>query len=342
MQEKLSIKHIANLVGTSITTVSFVLNGKAKEKHISEKLTEKILKVVAELDYQPNSIARSLRTGKTKIIGFLVDDISKPFFSGIARVIDQKASARGYKIIFSSTGNDKKRISEILNIFKDRHVDGYIIAIAEGLEEEIGRLISGKAPVVFFDRYLPEIDADYVLTDNFQSTATATQHLLDNGFKKIGFVTIDTEQQQMLDRLQGYTDTVKKVKAKPQVLKIKYTNSEDSTEKIKSFLQENPDLDAIIFAANYLTMDGLRLSRLGMEQLLSSKAVLSFDDFELLEFISPSITAIEQPIEALAENIVQLLLKKLNAGESKNSGERSVLKINANLNIRQSTQTLVS
>ncbi|WP_421944765.1 LacI family DNA-binding transcriptional regulator [Pedobacter sp.] len=336
MQEKISIKDIANRVGTSTTTVSFVLNGKAKEKHISASITEKILSVVAELGYQPNSIARSLRTGKSKIIGFLVDDISKPFFSGIASVIDYKASEYGYKIIFSSTGNDRKRINEILSMFKERHVDGYIIAIAEGLEKEIGALVTDKTPVILFDRYLPELTADYVLTDNYLATYNASQHLLDKGYENIGFVTIDTQQQQMLDRYKGYAAAIDNARKTQSVLKIKYTTSEDSTECIKKFLIEKPELDAVIFASNYLTMDGLKLSRTGNEQLLTSKAVISFDDFELLEFIKPSITAIEQPIQLLGEKIVKQLIKRLQADAKPTKHE--VFNIGANLNIRQSTQ----
>ena len=83
MQNRISIKDIAKITGTSITTVSFVINGKAKEKSISDEVAQRIQKAVSELGYKPNALARGLRTGKSKIIGFLVDDISKPFFSKI-------------------------------------------------------------------------------------------------------------------------------------------------------------------------------------------------------------------------------------------------------------------
>lgn len=337
MQKKLSIKEIAKLLGTSTTTVSFVINGKAKEKHISDEVTKKVLKLVSDLNYQPNSLAKSLRTGKSKIIGFLVDDISKPFFSRIARLIDEKASAHGYKLIFSSTGNDKERAAEILRIYKERHVDGYIIALANGIEDEVTALVKTGEPVVLFDRHLTEIKTDYVLTDNFLSTFEATQHLIDNQFKNIGFVTIETNQQQMLDRLSGYTEAIGKVKMKPRVLKITYQNSENSIQEIKNFITKNADFDAVIFATNYLTMDGLRLSRLGNSNLLNGKALISFDDFELLEFITPSVTAVEQPIEAIAENIVKLLLKRLDGKAVSKNEDYSVIKLGAKLNVRQST-----
>ncbi|WP_231465710.1 MULTISPECIES: LacI family DNA-binding transcriptional regulator [unclassified Pedobacter] len=336
MNEKISIKDIANRVGTSTTTVSFVLNGKAEEKHISANITAKVLSVVAELGYQPNSIARSLRTGKSKIIGFLVDDISKPFFSNIAGVIDQAASAQGYKIIFSSTGSDKKRIKEILSMFKERSVDGYIIATAEGLEEEIGALVNSGTPVVLFDRYLPNIKSDYILTNNHGATFDATTHLIENGYENIAFVTIKTVQKQMLERLNGYTEALQKNGKKPQVLEINYQNSEQATLAIQKFLEAHKELDAVIFASNYLTMDGLKLSRFGKEKLLSGLAIVSFDDFELLEFIKPSITAIQQPIQELGEKVVKQLLKRLKADT--NDTERETFNIDASLCIRQSTQ----
>ncbi len=118
MKKKVSIKDIAKQLGISISTVSFVVNGKAKEKRISDELTKRVLQLVDELDYKPDALARSFRTGKTNIIGFLVDDISEPFFSGIARFIDEKASKKGYKIIYSSTRNNRKKAVELLQIFQ--------------------------------------------------------------------------------------------------------------------------------------------------------------------------------------------------------------------------------
>ncbi|KQS36068.1 LacI family DNA-binding transcriptional regulator [Pedobacter sp. Leaf194] len=335
--QKVSIKDIARISGTSVTTVSFVINGKAKEKHISESVISKIEKIVAEMAYKPNSLARGLRTGKSKIVGFLVDDISKPFFSEIARHIDEKASEHGYKIIFGSIGNDKERARDMLKIFSERQVDGYIIALPEGLENEVSSLLDSKVPMVFFDRFLPEINADFVLTDNAKATADATAHLVDNGFNNIAFITIETAQQQMLDRLEGYRNTIKRFGLKENILKIVYTDQKTTVGKIKSFLLENKDIDAVLFAANYLTMSALQLFKTKDKSLLTSKALISFDDFELLEFISPSITSIEQPIKAIAGQIFQLMLKRLDAKKNDGLQESSVIKLPASLIKRAST-----
>ncbi|WP_029279057.1 LacI family DNA-binding transcriptional regulator [Pedobacter borealis] len=311
MKKRVSIKDIAKQLNISITTVSFVINGKAREKNISESLTKKVLELVAELNYQPNTLATSLRTGKTKIIGFLVDDISEPFFSGIARRIDEIASSLGYKILFSSTRNDTEKAIELLQIFKDRHVDGYIMALPEGLEEEVKKLIQTDAPVVLFDRYVHDVKTDYVIIDNLSSTYEATEHLIKNNYKKIGFVTIDTLQQQMVDRLAGYESAVKQYNLPAIVKKIKYVNSAESIEEMIKFFKAEKQLDAVVFAANYICLDGLRTFRKLGIKIHKDMAVVSFDDFEILEFCEPPVTAIAQPLEAIAENVMKILLNKL-------------------------------
>jgi len=335
MKKRVSIKDIAKQLNISITTVSFVINGKAREKNISEALTKKVLDLVAELNYQPNALATSLRTGKTKIIGFLVDDISEPFFSGIARHIDEIASNLGYKILFSSTRNNTEKAIELLQIFEDRHVDGYIMALPEGLEEEVKKLIQTDAPVVLFDRYVQDVKTDYVIIDNKKSTFDATEHLINNGYKNIAFVTIDTQQLQMVDRLVGYETAIEKHKLPAVVKKIKYTSSEDSIQEMISFFKAENQLDAVVFAANYICLDGLRTFRKSGIRIHKDLAVVSFDDFEILEFCEPPVTAIAQPLEAIAENIMKVLLNKLKkAGQNIGNTQISLPTV---LNVRPSS-----
>jgi len=309
--KRVSIKDIAKQLNISITSVSFVINGRAKEKNISDALTKKVLDLVAELNYQPNSLATSLRTGKTRIIGFLVDDISEPFFSGIAKRIDEIASELGYKILFSSTRNDTTKAIELLQIFKDRHVDGYIMALPEGLEDEVKKLIATDAPVVLFDRYVQDVQADYVTINNKESTALATEHLISNGYKNIAFITVDSVQLQMFDRLAGYEETIAKHKLKPFVKKINYSTSATTIKEMSEFFNANKNLDAVIFGANYISLDGLRTFRAMGLRIQKDLAMVSFDDFEILEFCDPPVTAIAQPLEAIAENIMKTLMDRL-------------------------------
>src|SRR5687768_16180745 len=142
--KKVSLKDIARMVGASPSTVSFVLNGKGEEMRISAKLADKILRVAKRENYQPNNIAVSLRTGKSKIIGLIVDTISGNFFAALARIIESEAEKFGYKVIYCSTGNESKKARELLGMLYQYHVDGYLIIPTEGLEKEIENLSLNK------------------------------------------------------------------------------------------------------------------------------------------------------------------------------------------------------
>lgn len=194
------------------------------------------------------------------------------------------------------------------------------------------------APVVLFDRYVPDLKTDYVIIDNQGSTYEAAKHLVNNGYKRIAFVTIETEQQQMMDRLLGYESAMSESFLDSSVLKITYQNSKDSIDKIGNFLKED-EYDAVIFAANYICMDGLRAFRKFGTNIFDDIAVVSFDDFELLEFCNPPITAIAQPLEAIAENIMKIMLLRLN--EADIAGNKQIV-LPAILNVRGSSERKVN
>ena len=170
--------------------------------------------------------------------------------------------------------------------------------------------------VVLFDRYVQDVKTDYVIIDNKNSTYQATEHLIENGYKKIGFVTIDTVQQQMVDRLTGYEAAIEAYSLSPIVKKISYVNSSASIEEMVKFFKAENQLDAVIFAANYICLDGLRTFRKLGIKIHKDLAVVSFDDFEILEFCEPPVTAIAQPLEAIAENVMKILLNKLKKTEN--------------------------
>ena len=311
-EKKLSLQDIAAKLKVSATTVSFVLNGKAKEHRVSDQVVEKILKYVKATGYQPNAVARSLRTGKTRTIGLMIEDISNPFFAAIARLIEDKAYDNGYKIIYCSTNNDTKKAKELIQMFEDRGVDGYIIAAPQGMEAEIKSLIQKNRPIVLFDRYFPKIDTDYVVINNEESAFKATTYCIKQGFKKIAFVTIPSGLPQMKERLDGYLAALKKNKLKPRVREIQYSlESQMPVAEIKKFLQENSDTDAVIFATNYLGVAGLEAIQVLNYQVPRDLAVISFDDHILFKLSKPSVTAIAQPVELIADHVINILLSKL-------------------------------
>lgn len=309
MKKKITIGNIAEQLGISKTTVSFVLNGKAREKHISEALESKILEHIQKVGYRPNQSAQGLRNGKTRIIGMLVEDISDPFFSSVAREIEEIAYQQGYKIIYSSTENELEKAKDLIEIYRSRQVDGYIIAPPPGLDKEINELIDDNLPVVIFDRSIPGVHTNTVLVNNYASAYDAVVHFIVNGYRNIAMITLSSDQDQMLERLDGYNDALKRIKGLPVVKKVVYHDrNEASVKEIQEFLHDNPQLDAVFFATNYIADKGLEAIRnLGIN-IPDDLGVIVFDDHSLYRLFSPPVTAVSQPVKQIAANAIKILL----------------------------------
>ncbi|GAA4519191.1 MULTISPECIES: LacI family DNA-binding transcriptional regulator [Sphingobacterium] len=310
MKKRLSISDIANDLGISVTTVSFILNGKAREKRISESLTKRVQEYVKKVGYKPNQLAKSLRTGKTKSIVLLVEDISNPFFANIADHIEQQAYEHGYHIIYCSVKNDEQRAKELINLFYDRQIDGFIIAPTEGLSDVINVLLKRGVPVVLFDRPLVDVDAHTVITENEKGAFDGTMFLLqEKKAKRIGFVTITSSQSQMKGRLEGYMKAVDSVGMDLLVKKINPSQKdEEVVDQLRDFIQDNK-LDAIFFATNYLAINGLRAIK---KYKLDIEKLVSFDENAAFELVVPPVSAISQNIPEIAKQVVRILLSQIN------------------------------
>ncbi|MFD2037401.1 LacI family DNA-binding transcriptional regulator [Belliella marina] len=314
-KKKISIKDIAKELGVSITTVSFIINGKAKEKRISDAMIKMVEDYVAKIGYRPNHLAQSLRSGKSKVIVFMVEDISNSFFSTIARLIEEKAFDNGYKIIYCSTENEAKKAIELIETFKSRNVDGFIITPTLGLESQIKNLLSENFGVILFDRWIPSLDCSHVIVENEKSCFEGTKHLIDNGCKRIAFITLESDQTQMKDRLLGYQRAMGSFGLDPLVFEEPFhTSSEEFMgDQIMDFLKIHEDVDAVFFATNYLAFEGLHAFRKLDKRIPDDLQVLSFDDHFFFGLYQPSISAIAQPIELIAETLMEGILNQLNS-----------------------------
>lgn len=335
-KKKISIQDIATRLNISKSTVSFIVNGKAKEMRISEELTNSVLKLVNEVGFKPNHLAQSLATGKTNSIGLIVENISDPFFARIASLIEERAYNSGYKIIYSSTNGETAKAISLLKMFEERQVDGYIISPPVGVEKEIQSIIDNGSPVILFDRYLPGICTDYVGIDNLDITYKACKHLYKRGFSKIAFVTLDSKQSQMQERLKGYQRLVDEYQLEFYLLEIPYNyKNRQSVRRISNFLKKHKEIEALCFATNYLGVNGLESIRNLNLSIPDDIAVVVFDDNELFRLHSPSITSIAQPMEEISVHLINILLEKL--GLNRVKSERKIEIIPSKLIVRDSS-----
>lgn len=312
----LSIKDIAVKANVSITTVSFIINGKAKEKSISEAVIEKVEKIIEESGYKPNQIARSLRTGNSNIIGLIVEDISNSFFARIARLIEDKAYKRGYKIIYSSTENSLDKAQELINMFKSRKVDAYIISPIKGLEDDIQTLLNENKPVILFDRNLPNLKTNYVGANHFTASYNSVENFIQEKRKNIALVTTDIDVMQITERYEGYKKGLADygyTYNDDLVVKIHFNQDEEATiEEIKNLFQSK-NVDAVLFATNYLAISGLKALKQLSKKIGKDLSVIAYDDHEAFELHTPGISTVQQPLEEIAETVIKLILSQLSS-----------------------------
>ena len=313
--KRVSIKDIAKQAGVAPSTVSFVLNGKAKEMRISDKVAEDIKALAKEIGYYPNQTAVSLRTGKSKIIGLIVEDISNVFFATLAKYIEDKAYSLGYRIVYCSTENDDEKGNELIKMLLHQQVDAFLITPSKGMDKQITELLKRGKPVVLMDRFFPDINVPYVIVQNFRGVKTGIEHLLQKGYSKIAFITVDLDQIQMHQREKGYRDALNTSGfnyAEKLTLKLSFKQSaEASVMQIASFIKENPEIDSVFFATNYLGIFGLESIKLLELSIPKDIAVVCFDDHDIFRLYTPGITIIQQPIEEIAKTSIELLIKSI-------------------------------
>lgn len=314
MKKKAVLKDIADKVGVSIATVSYVLS-KGKESKVSAEVSERIKQVAKELNYQPNQIAKSLKSGKTHTIGLVVADISNPFFSHIARIIEDEATQLGYTVVFSSSDEKAEKSWGLLKFLVNRQVDGFIIVPTEGSEAQIDYLQENKVPFVLIDRYFPNLPSHHVVIDNYAAAHSAVERLIATGNSKIGIVAYGNSLVHMKERIRGAQGAMedRHLPTNPQWLKeIDFTHmAQDVPRGVEELLMGENPVTAIFFASNSLAIQGMKkIDQLGL-QVPQDVAIVSFDQGEAFDFYYAPITYVQQPLDELGKEAVRILAAEI-------------------------------
>jgi LacI family transcriptional regulator len=155
------IAGIAAHLGVSIATVSLVLNGKAQQGRISDAVAQRVLAYVEEIGYKPNQVARSLRTGKSGLIGLLVANVADPPTACLVALIEKLAFAQGYQLLLGSTNNDAEKARKYLTLFRERRAEVYLIAPCLGIEEEVKDMMRAHLPLVLLEDFTASTDLKF-------------------------------------------------------------------------------------------------------------------------------------------------------------------------------------
>ncbi len=312
-----SIKTIAEQSGVSKTTVSFVLNGRGNEKNISAETQKRVLDIAQRLNYQPNHLARSLSMGRSYTIGFVVPDISNPFFSKIARLVEHYAEERGYSVMVASTDEKPEKEQKILTAFTNRQIDGVIIApTTELVSSKIANL-----PMVNFDRNFNDKDDNFVTINNSETANQLTQKLIGKGCQKIGLVGLSSFLPNINERIDGYKEALTNngLFINQSLIIDVNTNliKQDVESAIHQLLKE--EVDGFLFLNNVLAAEGIWLVNKHYPQLIDKIKFASFDNLDVFDYAKPKVTSALQPGDEIARNCVEMLFKQIEDKEQSGS-----------------------
>lgn len=312
--KKSSIKDVAKLAGVSIASVSYVLNN-TPNKSIKEETVARILEAAKELNYTPNKIARSLKTQKSYTIGLIVADIANPYFSQLARFIEDEAEKQGYTLIIGSSDESDAKFARLLTLFRDRMVDGLIIAPVEGDKTAVELAALKNIPFVLIDRTVPGFDAPAVLINNREISRKTAQYLIDSGKKNIALVSYNTGITSLSERMEGYIDALNAngiVVNRSFILSIDEKRMDDDMdERLTSLFASADKPDALFFITNKLSVSGLRWLIENNIKVPADVAVVAFDQTDAYKLFPVPVTFIKQPLPAIASAVMGLLLERI-------------------------------
>lgn len=310
--KKISLKDIAEAAGVSTALVSFVLNGKGKEHRVGEETAKHILHIAEEMNYQPNMAAKSLRSGKTGTIGVVLSDISNPFFSQIARCMEDEAARCGYTVLFGSSDEDAEKMKRVVSNLVNKGVDGLILVPCEKTEKFVQSLADNNTPIVLFDRYFQNFNIGYVALNNYNATYAATRHLLEAGYNSPGMVAYDLNLTHMKDRIRGYKKAMADhgLRDRINIGFLKYDVPRKSAEKlIPKMMAEG--VDAMLFATNTISLTCLYAIRDAGVPIPDALGLVGFDGSDAFNFFYSPLTYIKQPVDTLAAKAIELLVASI-------------------------------
>lgn len=331
----ITIDDVAKLAGVSRATAGRVVGNYGS---VSEKSRERVWDAVRQLDYQPNLIARGLRSQTTKTIAVIVGSIRNTYSTALVYAVEKEAQKKGYNVLICTTHEDIEKELKHLKDLNSRKVDGVILMSAyradANMDKKYKEFYISKLPIVFVDRNIPGINRDVIQSENFDASYKATKYLMDMGHRKIGIIAT-SNFSTVQERIKGY-------KAAFANAGIEYDESlfasvDELSDKMSrkvchEFLEEHPDITALYILNNSLCSGVLLDLKERQMKIPQDISLLVWDDEEYNELLD--ITTIEQPITEIGKQATRRLFELI--GEPEETTDFECKKLDPELIIRKS------
>jgi LacI family transcriptional regulator len=298
------LKDIALSLGVSPTTVSHVLRGRDGEFRIGAGTAQRVRETAARFGYRPSALARSLKHDRAYALALAVGDIADPFWSALALGAQQEAERHGYVLVISHTGELLEKEKQLLEMLRQRRVDGLILAPAHLKSHHLQELQHERRPFVLADRTIDGLEVPSVVTDSLAGMRLAVDHLVGKGHRTIGYVGGPSYITTFRDRLAGFKQALAKHRLRPGPCEVTLSDPERAREAAERLFRRRPAATAVIAANLWLAIGTLRAAP-------EDVAIVGFDDFFLADVLRRPITTIAQPVEELGQKAVSLLLEEI-------------------------------
>lgn len=315
---KITLQDIAEYAKVSRTTASMVLND--KNINVSKETRNRILEAAKELNYIPNSLARSLSTKKSYTIGFIIPDIENPFFAEMAKAIETEAGKQGYSVILCNTFNNSKKEEEYIRLLISKLVDGVIIVVNGKKNNSMNLLKSNEVPFVIVDRHVAEVeDIKGVFCDNEEGIRIGIDYLIKKGYKNIAFVGDTQNEVRLNSRIKYFEKISKQYNIFKKFLleedEISLQGGINATERL---INKNINIDAIFYSSDVMAIGGIKcLIRKGFK-IPEDIGILGYDNIGICPYIEPELTTIAQPIYNMGKEAFNLLIDVANNNQKEN------------------------
>ena len=336
--ETVTIGKVSKVAGVSKTTVSRFLNG--KYEHMSEKTKNRIKAVIEELDYRPNSIARSLKSQKTGLIGVIVSDVTNPVMVQLIKGIIDYSTQEGYQVVTAFSSEKPVKEREYILSMMDRQVDGLIVILADYNEFSLLEELRAKgANIVLADRTISKPVFDMVTTDNYAMTKHAIKTLYDLGFEVVGLFSSNLLRSTVrLERYNAFINQSKEYVQNPE--ELVYILQDGLEEGFKKSLADFMAKCAGKKAAAFATTPMAMLNLLGVADELDLRipddlGVCGYDNLQWSRLISGGISVIEQPFYEVGIESARILTKRI---RNEIHDGPQYIELNSKLILRNSTK----
>ncbi len=311
-----TLKDVAAIAKVHPSTVSRVLRNVENLK-ISENTKERIFSAIKELNYQPDQTARALRLKKSFTIGLIIPNISSPYFSGIAKSLDEACSQEGYTLIISDTNeNQEKEIKAVKDLYS-RGVDGLVIAPVQDSDEHIKELIERDFPFVLIDRDFEEYDTNAVICNESESAYNAVKRLIELGHTSICFVSGRINLYPVIKRLEGYKQALKDhdLQIDENVICSSIPTLEDAYKSALKLLRLESPPTAILISGTIITLGVLKAILEEGKSIPKDLSVIGFTDTIFADYFANPISSVSHAVDEIGIHSFELLHKHITASD---------------------------